>query len=1078
MKINFTHAQTLLKAFDFPNLFREELGWEPIRYAQDVTIGEDAFHLDALAHKRGFTAFRCHGKIPPYAVRRKIDAQVAKSYHEHLIIYTDPAQTTQVWQWVKRQIGKPAASRGHTFQQTQSGLALLQKLDFLAITLDDEEALTILDVADRVRRGFDVEHVTKRFYDRFKDEHAAFLKFVTGIPEEGMQRWYVSVTLNRLMFVYFIQKKGFLDGNLDYLPHKLAESKQKGKNKFYREFLCPLFFKGFACKEHDPETVRLLGKVPYLNGGIFAKHQIEELHGAKLDIPDQAFERLFGFFEAYQWHLDERPLRQDDEINPDVLGYIFEKYINQKQMGAYYTKEDITEYISKNTVLPHLFDVARKECKIAFEGERSIWNLLRENSDRYIYEAVRKGVDLPLPPEIAAGIEAVSKRTRWNMAASEEYALPTETWREVVRGKLSGGEVHEINDLITYNLDIRQFAQDVIENAETPELLRAFWKAIRSVTVLDPTVGSGAFLFAALNILDPLYEACLERMQVFVDELDASKKPHSPEKFSDFRKVLAEVERHPNRRYFVLKSIIINNLYGVDIMDEAVEICKLRLFLKLVAQVEQAGQVEPLPDIDFNIRAGNTLVGFATKEDVRKAVEMTSGGQMKLVSTEDNAILKSIEEKAQTVERLFGLFRQQQTKLGGEVTPADKDLLRSRLKELEDELNIHLARQYGIHDYRSKEYDRWRESHKPFHWFLEFFGIMREGGFDIIIGNPPYLNLAGFKDYGLIGYSTLLTGNLYSMVLERGQYLNLEKGWQGYIVPVSSTATEGYLPLQKEILKRELFVSCYDDRPAHLFNDLDKNTLSIILMGGRVKSVSGYATRLCRWSGDERTHLFESLKYQPFQESKLIGCIAKIGTSIEESIWKKLWAHDKPLASYYSKYSKHAVFYSRKVNSFLQVLDFTPEVRDGKGSLRPPSEFKELTFETDLNAKSVYCGLSSSLFRWFVDVTTDGSHLNKREIDNFPFDPFKFQSKQSDVLGITKRLSKNLLENSEVRVMKYTHDTLSVQCIISKHAKPIIDEIDRALAGHYGLTDEELDFIINYDIKYRMGAGFEIEDIV
>jgi hypothetical protein len=488
MKINFTHAQTLLKAFDFPNLFREELGWEPIRYAQDVTIGEDAFHLDALAHKRGFTAFRCHGKIPPYAVRRKIDAQVAKSYHEHLIIYTDPAQTTQVWQWVKRQIGKPAASRGHTFQQTQSGLALLQKLDFLAITLDDEEALTILDVADRVRRGFDVEHVTKRFYDRFKDEHAAFLKFVTGIPEEGMQRWYVSVTLNRLMFVYFIQKKGFLDGNLDYLPHKLAESKQKGKNKFYREFLCPLFFKGFACKEHDPETVRLLGKVPYLNGGIFAKHQIEELHGAKLDIPDQAFERLFGFFEAYQWHLDERPLRQDDEINPDVLGYIFEKYINQKQMGAYYTKEDITEYISKNTVLPHLFDVARKECKIAFEGERSIWNLLRENSDRYIYEAVRKGVDLPLPPEIAAGIEAVSKRTRWNMAASEEYALPTETWREVVsrrqryeevRGKLSGGEVHEINDLITYNLDIRQFAQDVIENAETPELLRAFWKAIR-----------------------------------------------------------------------------------------------------------------------------------------------------------------------------------------------------------------------------------------------------------------------------------------------------------------------------------------------------------------------------------------------------------------------------------------------------------------------------------------------------------------------------------------------------------------------------------------------------------------------
>ena len=68
--------------------------------------------------------------------------------------------------------------------------------------------------------------------------------------------------------------------------------------------------------------------------------------------------RLFAFFDHYHWHLDERPLRADNEINPDVLGYIFEKYINQKQMGAYYTKEDITEYIGKNTIIPFLFDQA------------------------------------------------------------------------------------------------------------------------------------------------------------------------------------------------------------------------------------------------------------------------------------------------------------------------------------------------------------------------------------------------------------------------------------------------------------------------------------------------------------------------------------------------------------------------------------------------------------------------------------------------------------------------------------------------------------------------------------------------
>ena len=81
----------------------------------------------------------------------------------------------------------------------------------------------------------------------------------------------------------------------------------------------------------------------------------------EIHIPDEAFAQIFNFFDAYQWHLDDRPLRNDNEINPDVLGYIFEKYINQKQMGAYYTKEDITGYISRNTVIPFLFDQAKKE---------------------------------------------------------------------------------------------------------------------------------------------------------------------------------------------------------------------------------------------------------------------------------------------------------------------------------------------------------------------------------------------------------------------------------------------------------------------------------------------------------------------------------------------------------------------------------------------------------------------------------------------------------------------------------------------------------------------------------------------
>src|ERR1035437_11069756 len=108
-------------------------------------------------------------------------------------------------------------------------------------------------------------------------------------------------------------------------------------------------------------------------------------------------------------------------------------------------------------------------------------------------------------------------------------------------------------------------------------------------------------------------------MQAFVDDLDRSGEKHSPEKFKDFRVTLEEMNdkaRHPSPRYFIFKSIILNNLYGVDIMEEATEICKLRLFLKLVSQVDAYENIEPLPDIDFNIQAGNTLVGFASEAEL------------------------------------------------------------------------------------------------------------------------------------------------------------------------------------------------------------------------------------------------------------------------------------------------------------------------------------------------------------------------------------------------------------------------------------------------------------------------------
>jgi hypothetical protein len=1080
MLINPTNAKRLLKTFDFRALFIEELGWDHYASTLRVTVDDQLYTLNAIANKRGMVAYLCtpasDGRLPDYPTRRKIEMQTARMVHEHLIIYTDAEKTTQVWQWVKRELGKPLASREHTFHRNQSGDALIQKLQAIAFSLAEEENLTLIDVTSRVRVGFDIERVTRRFYDRFKTEHDAFQKFVTGIPDAAMERWYVSVMLNRLMFIYFIQKKSFLDGDMNYLRNRLAASQRRGKDRFYRDFLCPLFFEGFAKREQERSAAmnELLGKVPYLNGGIFQRHQIEELHGKTIQIPDAAFARLFDFFEQYQWHLDERPLRNDNEINPDVLGYIFEKYINQKQMGAYYTKEDITGYISQNTIIPFLFDAAKVNLS-------DFQDVLASDADRYIYDAVKHGATLPLPPEIAAGLNDVTKRTEWNKPAPAEYALPTEIWREVVarrqryvevQSKIVNREIANINDFITYNLNIRQFAQDVIQNIDDPAHLRAFWHALENVSVLDPTVGSGAFLFAALNILESLYEACLDRMQAFVDELERSGEKHRPEKFSDFRAVLERVAQHPNRKYFVFKSIVVNNLYGVDIMEEAVEICKLRLFLKLVAQVERVEDIEPLPDIDFNIRAGNSLVGFATYDEVRKAVLGDAQAKMDL----DNDMVR-IDERAEIADRAFKMFREMQTKreMDAKDFAQAKQNLRARLKELEDELNRYLAREYGIPvgAGSSRPYEKWLASHKPFHWFIEFYGIIKRGGFDVIIGNPPYVEYSKVKDdYTVRGYTTESCGNLFPMVVERSYKILLEEGRFGMILQHSGFCTPRMKDLIDFTKKNNVFacVSFYECRPGKLF-DIDVRLAIPILKKGR-QIFQYYAGRYFRFLSEERPVLFQRVKYVDATKVVQPYSLLKIETDLEASIAEKMFLHSKRrMADWTLPEGKPVVFYSYGFRYWAKVLNFRPYF-EGENA-RFSTGDKTLSLQKGINPDVIVCVMNSSLFYWYYSIYSDGHNFTKTVINDFPFDypspPIEEKLKQ-----LCKELMADLKRNAKLKTAVYqSTGEIKYEEYYASKSKPIIDEIDRVLAQHYGFTDEELDFIINYDIKYRMGREAE-----
>ena len=1095
-----------LQDFNLEGLFIEGLGWDHFQARPlQIEVDEIVYRLQPAAEKAGFAVYVCDpdqdGSIPTYHAQQKIEHRVAKTAFEHLIVFVDAEQSRQVWQWVKREPGKSPRPRRWEYGKGQPGDSLLQRLQDLVFDFDDEAAgIEISDVTGRAQRAFDVEKVTKQFYENFSSERKWFLKAVKNVDDQEDTKWYASLMLNRMMFVYFIQKQGFLDGDVDYLRNRLEQLQQKGVSgmfqDFYRAFLLRLFHEGLGqpAEQRNSDLDELLGEVPFLNGGLFEMHDLERDY-PEIQIPDEAFERVFEFFDGYRWHLDERPYREDNEINPDVLGYIFEKYINQKEKGAYYTKEDITGYISRNSVIPFLFDEAKKKCPVAFEPDGGVWGLLRDDPDRYIYPAIGHGLTWDarnphapkqidarrdLPAKITAGIDDVSKRDGWNAPAPDDVALPTETWREVmarrqryseVRAKLEAGQVSEINDLITLNLDIERFAIDVIAQSEGPELVRAFWRALygnsdrsdTGISVLDPTCGSGAFLFAALNILEPLYTTCLVGMRGFVDDLARTKRPHSTAALSDFRKVLEQVAEHPSESYFILKSIVLNNLYGVDIMEEAVEICKLRLFLKLVAQLESYDEIEPLPDIDFNIRAGNTLVGYPSLDAVAQTMTLTADGQHRALSDEERQALREIQEQAEIVDAAFQLFRMQQTSLGGQATAADKQELADWLLDLAAHLDLLLAQEYGVASEDIDAFRHWHVSHQPFHWFAEFYGIMSTGGFDVIIGNPPYVEYSKVKNhYTIRGYETEKCGNLYAYVLERSRDIAARSGSISMIVPLSSHSTKRMTPLLKSFYETfdslHLHTISSDANPSRLFDGV-KFRLAIFVASNYGHDT--FTTRYTRWYSEARPFLFDLVQYTRIADHRYPTAIPKVSSATHLSVLQKLAASATPLDS--SKGDSRSLVYHAAPVNWIRAHTTVPYFHSERDGERQSVELKGLHFHevNDASAQAILC--SSTYFLWWLS-NSDCYHLNRPEIASFPFRSLE------ELEVLSSRLEGDMQSKTRKRVYHYkATGRVEYEEFYMKLPKPIIDEIDRVLAAHYGFTNEELDFIINYDIKYRMG---------
>ncbi len=800
---------------------------------------------------------------------------------------------------------------------------------------------------DRSRLSHEIEFDVRRFYECFAEHRNAFLEQIQGDIPRCARDNYGALMLNRIIVLYFLQAAGLLNGELDYLPARLRQVQcHLGAQAFYRCFLLRLFHEGLSTAH--PCAGPLFGRLPRLGSGIFPPHTLE-MPCYQLHIPDEAFARLFAFFDTYRWCLDESSPQTGQMITPTILGAIFELYVNQQQMGAYYTRSDVTSYIARNTVLPCLFDAIGTACTSAETLREIVRQLLQRQPDRYIPAPIRDKTYLPGETE-------------------REYTARCAYCADL-RERILRGAISPIDDLVTYNLDIQQCFLDLIETIDQPALLLACYTQLRQMAILDPTCGSGAFLFSVLNLLVPFYEACFVRMQAL-------------NLCSGCAGALAAWREAPDPHYVILKEIIAHNLYGVDIMPEAIEVCRLRFVLRLLSHIKHIEDVEPLSTLTVHFRVGNALCPFPS------------------------ARTESVTEES-----------------------------------------------------------------PGFSWHDAFPEVWARGGFAVIIGNPPYVEYhTGMFPYALRDFETLPCANLYPCVIERCRQLLMPGGRHGMVVPLAAFATRNMQPLLDGFRRwfPSSWVSFYHFRPAMLFSGQKVASIpTAIYLTKTVGPEQRFSTHLLKWSQDQRHLLFSRLTYCPVtvaSDPENRHYYPKFGRRLENVLMEKI-LRQRVLREYLAPApNANTMFYRSAGGLYWKVFVNFPWPYSSTSN-------KQCSFQEPYLRDVFVAVLNSSLFWWYYTVTFDTFNLKDYMLFGFRF---TYPTDPALLAALIEQCSR-LMVDFRRHAQHRTRGKTGSYTIYAKRSRPIIDKIDRLLAHHYGLTTEELDFILHYDALYRSNSQIEAE---
>ena len=544
-----------------------------------------------------------------------------------------------------------------------------------------------------IKKAFSVEALSDDFFDEYRKQYAEFVKFLTGKEyvkkgnkwveqetgepdaqyftsfkkDDKLVRDYIKKMMGRIVFLYFLQSKGWLAGNLHYMHDLFYDASDEVKGDFLDKVLEPMFFGLLNTKPEDRSSAPLVNgvgvkyipnadEIPYLNGGLFQQEKIDEVESV---FPAGMFQSLFDFFDSYNFTIDENdPNDAEVGVDPEMLGKIFENLLeDNKDKGAFYTPKEIVRYMCQESLTAYL----------------------------------QTGID---DAEV----------------------------KEHIANFVKTNDVEELG-------------------GASSELAMSIDQKLIDVKICDPAIGSGAF---PMGLLRELY-ACRKSIEIFEEDN------------------AADIKRH----------IIQNNIYGVDIEKGAVDIARLRFWLALIIDEKEP---MPLPNLDFKIMQGNSLLEsykgvdldvtskkLKTGKDTKKTRGVLSLG------FEETDVQKTIQD---LVKSYFSI--------------TDHTLRAQRRQQIDkyvkDYINICAE---GNHEVQDAVDELEIPNDQFFLWHTYFADVFEQGGFDIVIGNPPY-GVSIKDDYRkavVASWGNVPDYEIYYYFIVLAAPLLKEKGIMSYIIP-------------------------------------------------------------------------------------------------------------------------------------------------------------------------------------------------------------------------------------------------------------------------------------------------------